>query len=1833
MVGGFGHISEEYHSRMRQTSAGKTEKTCSMPAPAFAFCFQDNVLIAQGGSKNAARHGKLTAQHIEGRSKGGNISKNTLQTFLGFLVVEAALSGSTSLHRPYLKSCIRPGEVIPMHEAIEGRVSSFSPHDSERSSMLSDSKRKSSWNSLLHHFMKQKNKNPNRLLYAWIGEKGNIEKKLSYLEVWEHANTVADYLRNNLGVKPGDRVVMCYLFSLDFIQAFLGCLIAGVVAVPIYPPSHARLEYSIRKMNFIIDDCQARHVLSHKDFTRHIWKLKLKVGTTWPNIPFVNTDSLDKDVKFVGKRFSRKSRGVMISYTNLLHNLQLLHINSQNENRDPDVEQISFRFSFVFRPHRTICWLPQYHDLGLIANYLLSLYAGGQGHFMSPIAFLKCPPMWMHSMWRYNCNVSFAPNFAYTLLVHKWSTVLVPKGFNLSHVRSIGAGGEENLKESFDGFEDLMGKYGMKRNTIHACYGMAEHVVGVSFDFNDPERAYSKVNPKQMCCAVFGDLSRSLGVKCSIVDPETSSQVEDGQEGEIWLNSESVALGYWNQPQKSKEVFGAELKGSNDLWLRTGDVGYMEGTRLYFVSRMKDVIIIRGRNIAPKDIEAPVDKVEGVRPGCTIAFSMKGGDGTEKLVVLSEVRGKKELRKLQRNYGVVAREIAYDHIKFKNQRSIAVRRSESVNVSEVVLIKERTIPKTSSGKLRRTEARRLYQSNLLQPLFKMATDNNSAKQPAVEEKSSSSMNPHVRIVNSLQISFATVMTKEDFEGALAKGLSTGFDWKDMGNDEFGTLVDSIQLVEIAGALRDSFGIMFQNDLILLRMTPNNLTQIVSSFCEMHAEMNGISDYWSRATQKLTRDPDSPNACMVTDETIDSLYNGTFDPAFSLQALSDTGRRSMTAIPLRVHHRPKKKPMDSQKRLASDSHETEFESKFTSLAHRENLSTWLRIVLQTIGVLSIFFLGSIAAIPAYSFSQEAIKRSEPWSSIAVGIYDEAQITGLLLIFIFPIWALSFSIITIVMKWLIIGRYKPGEHALHGWYWMRWWYIDSLFSMWELLVGAAIYDTIMFRFFYILCGAKITIAVDLKTFLREHDLICIGADSSVSGRLLARDMDADDGLVLAPIKIGKSCTISSNTVIGKGSILEDGCWIKVHTYVRPHTKIPRGTIWQGNRMRQLKSGNKGSRQYKPASPSDEHKKTFAENIETPTDEFNYDRDRESGHSTGTIQSAKLSARGGGGSPSNYEIQSEVGEYGANAGLQLQSNNNSLYLNKEISSKSDKKLEEAVPKFLASKNTNNNGRSLRHVDRKFQPSTPVHTRGERADTGDKTDDELNPKGVAMPKFDALVCKPEPSKIDLKLETCKMLTFVAQLWLATIFSSVGAISFWAVDLFEIRTNPEQAANNEALIDQRYFFLIFYTFQIVGSFVMLGLYSIVAKWILAGHVREGPYRKTLFTKWRRWYLALLQRFALKYFGFIVLGTKHSYYLIYQRLMGLSIGVGSLMPQPYNIHPEDAHLIEIGEYSFVSIGTIEPEFRCRSQNVRSRIRIGNGCTVGVQSHISGNVVMMNNSNISFLTSVEGLNSAKPLIVPEGTALLGTNRFKVSRSSQEKLHEYITKRQKNTLLFQTWFISMDMFLWVLRLATRYLCLLAAFEAGLEISGKIDVSGEAHTALFGVYFAIYFGCRIINMLFWKWVLVGRMREIILKPGDPRLLCSMHVQDEREAFESIFKVLHGSSLLNVFLCTLGAEVSLDAIITSTAVTDWDFLRIGKEAVIEGAFLGHIFDNFSMEFKNVEAGPGSKVGIGAHLSVPECSIGKRSYLAPLSKMLKKSIPSLQYWRGVPAQKSRTRR
>ena len=353
----------------------------------------------------------------------------------------------------------------------------------------------------------------------------------------------------------------------------------------------------------------------------------------------------------------------MVSHRNLLHNEEI--IRSAFDQTEQSI---------------IVGWLPLYHDMGLIGNVLQPLYVGARCILMSPMSFLQRPLQWLQAITRYHATTSGGPNFAYDLCVRKAKAEEL-ETLDLSSWSVAFNGAEPVRQETMDRFAETFAPCGFRREAFCPCYGLAEATLLVTVGRDHVIEARDEGARPVVGCGV-----PTNGQKILIVDPETRLEREPGVVGEIWVSGPSVGTGYWKRPEETVNTFAGRLAGTDEgPFLRTGDLGFMKDNQLFVTGRLKDLIIIRGLNHYPHDIELTVEKCDAaLRPGCGAAFSVEVA-GEERLVIVQEVDRRKPLD---------------PHGAAERVRQAVMERHE-LHVYAVVFIKAASIPKTSSGKIRR----------------------------------------------------------------------------------------------------------------------------------------------------------------------------------------------------------------------------------------------------------------------------------------------------------------------------------------------------------------------------------------------------------------------------------------------------------------------------------------------------------------------------------------------------------------------------------------------------------------------------------------------------------------------------------------------------------------------------------------------------------------------------------------------------------------------------------------------------------------------------------------------------------------------------------------------------------------------------------------------------------------------------------------------------------------------------------------------------------------------------------------------------------------------------
>lgn len=538
---------------------------------------------------------------------------------------------------------------------------------------------------------------PNKKIYTFLGDGETETASMTYRQLDLQARSIATKLKSTLAV--GELALLLYPPGLEFIAAFYGCLYAGIIAVPVYPP---RKNQTYSRLEAIVSDAQASVALTTTFLLKNI-ENQLTSLPKLANLRCFATDDIEEDNSLEWQQPDLNTnslaflqytsgstgtpKGVMVSHGNLLHNSELI-----------------YQYFGHTSNSKGVIWLPPYHDMGLIGGVLQPIYGNFPVVLMSPVSFLQKPVRWLQAISRYQATTSGGPDFAYDLVSRKVTPQQL-ENIDLSSWEVAFTGAEPVRHQTLANFANTFGRCGFESKAFYPCYGMAETTLIVSGGLKS-EAAVVKffqgealeqnrvlsIDENQKGLKGIISVGSSKDQKVLIVNPHSRTPCNDNCVGEIWVSGESVAGGYWQKPELTNETFNAFLAdGKNGPFLRTGDLGFLDKDELFITGRIKDVIIIRGRNHYPQDIEATVEQSHpAIRAGAGAAFSVEV-NAQEKLVIIQEV---------ERSY---LRNLKGDEVITAIRTSISEQ--HELQVHAVVLIKTASIPKTSSGKIQRYACR------------------------------------------------------------------------------------------------------------------------------------------------------------------------------------------------------------------------------------------------------------------------------------------------------------------------------------------------------------------------------------------------------------------------------------------------------------------------------------------------------------------------------------------------------------------------------------------------------------------------------------------------------------------------------------------------------------------------------------------------------------------------------------------------------------------------------------------------------------------------------------------------------------------------------------------------------------------------------------------------------------------------------------------------------------------------------------------------------------------------------------------------------------------------
>ncbi len=552
---------------------------------------------------------------------------------------------------------------------------------------------------------------PDARAFIFLRNGSREDGDFTYKTLDEEAKKIAQALR--IHYRSGDRAVLVFPSGLEFIAAFFGCLYAKIIPVPVPPPDPVRLKRTLPRLRAIVDNAQPSVILSTSKIFLDVQDISdplCALGeVTWRLIDTLDAEKgsdgreeredivLPDDVAFLQytSGSTNEPKGVMVSHANLMHQFEC------------QTEAGSFS-----KESLTLTWMPHFHDYGLINGLLHPIYVGCPAFIMSPLVFLKRPIRWLEVISRLKITHTGGPNFAYEACVRN-STPEQRAWLDLSNWVVASCGAEPIRPETIDQFCDIFRSNGFFREALTPCYGLAEATLLVS------SKAYGK--SPSLCVLDQEALEHGLvderpslqegskpvvgcglpvnSMEVRIVHPEERVPCAPNTIGEVWIGGPSVTKGYWNREEESRETFQTFLKNSGEgPYLRTGDLGFLRNGEVYITGRLKDLIIIHGTNHYPQDIELTVEACSpALRVNSGAAFSVTQ-NGEERLVIAQELERREHAGSLEEVAGTIREAVADQH---------------NLQAHSILFLRAGSIPKTTSGKIRREACKQAYLSGTL----------------------------------------------------------------------------------------------------------------------------------------------------------------------------------------------------------------------------------------------------------------------------------------------------------------------------------------------------------------------------------------------------------------------------------------------------------------------------------------------------------------------------------------------------------------------------------------------------------------------------------------------------------------------------------------------------------------------------------------------------------------------------------------------------------------------------------------------------------------------------------------------------------------------------------------------------------------------------------------------------------------------------------------------------------------------------------------------------------------------------------------------------------------
>lgn len=534
-------------------------------------------------------------------------------------------------------------------------------------------------------FRQAAQKHPDKIAFRFFSA-GTFRETLTYGDLHERATRIASGLLTQ--ALPGEPVVLSFPAGLEFIEALAGCFYAGLIATPIaWLPvgSHAAVQ---NPLPAILRDCSAKLVLGEREVRERLQGhlpvgvialplAALRYHAASGAFPGFEVEATNLAILQYTSGSTGSPKGVMVTHANVLENMRRI-ADASGSGSDAVI----------------LSWLPHHHDFGLFCVILHTCYVAGEGLLMAPMEFLKRPARWMQLASEHDVTETAAPNFAFELSARAARSR--PSGpLDLSRLRSLFCASEPISAGAVRGFLEHYEASGLRLDSLKPGYGLAEATIYVAADVAQGRRTAA-----ELLCV---DENKTERVSCGnvapddvlvIVDPATRQPSQRGSVGEIWFSGAGVAVGYWQRPDETEAVFGAQLASHpGRRFLRTGDLGFLHEGRLFVCGRLKETLIIHGRNFYPSDIEDAVIRLESrFRPGQVAVITAADG-ADDQIIVVAEA------------FSAVSAELVHMHAVIAE----AVLAMTGATVADVQLVRPGSLPRTTSGKLKRGRVRTLYQ--------------------------------------------------------------------------------------------------------------------------------------------------------------------------------------------------------------------------------------------------------------------------------------------------------------------------------------------------------------------------------------------------------------------------------------------------------------------------------------------------------------------------------------------------------------------------------------------------------------------------------------------------------------------------------------------------------------------------------------------------------------------------------------------------------------------------------------------------------------------------------------------------------------------------------------------------------------------------------------------------------------------------------------------------------------------------------------------------------------------------------------------------------------------